>query len=201
MKPGSQGPERRGLSMLAAPVLTLTVLLLAGCGASAPADTTPYPTSTSTPVADPIRIEIPSIEVDATVVAVGLKADGALDVPDFGLAGWYEPGPRPGEVGPAVIVAHVDTRSGPDVFARLAELQAGDSIVVHAGDGTARTFAAEQSEQTPKDELPADRIWGDTDRPVLRLITCGGSFDSSTGHYRDNVIVYAGAAEVPSTRD
>ncbi len=49
--------------------------------------------------------------------------------------------------------------------------------------------------------LPADRIWGDTDRPVLRLITCGGSFDSSTGHDRDNVVVYASPTSGPTARN
>ena len=180
--------------MLAAPALALAVvLLLAGCGGPGPGprNLPPATTVTTAPVPDPVRIEIPAIDVDARVVAVGLKPDGALDVPDFGLAGWYDPGPRPGEVGPAVVVAHVDTRSGPDVFARLSELEAGDRIVVHGRDGTAQTFVAEHSEQTPKDQLPADRIWADTNRPVLRLVTCGGSFDRTTGHYRDNVIVYA----------
>lgn len=58
-------------------------------------------------------------------------------------------------------------------------------------DGTTNTWTVESSEQVPKDDLPAERIWNSTTAPVLRLITCGGSFDRSVGHYRDNVIVYA----------
>jgi hypothetical protein len=57
------------------------------------------------------------------------------------------------------------------------------------------SFVVERVERVPKRELPTTRIWNDTRRPVLRLITCGGSFDRSTGHYRDNVVVYADPAE------
>lgn len=141
----------------------------------------------------PISVEIPAIAVAAQVVQVALRTDGSMDVPDFGLAGWYGLGPRPGEPGPAVVVAHVDSQGGPDVFFRLKELQVGDTIIIRTDAATTHTFVVEHLEQAPKDQLPVDRIWGDTEDSVLRLITCGGSFDRSTGHYRDNVIVYARA--------
>lgn len=114
-----------------------------------------------------------------------------MQVPDFGLAGWYRLGPRPGEAGPAVVVAHVDSQAGPDVFARLHELRAGDEITITADDGSTSRWVMTSSEQTPKDQLPVARIWERTRSPLLRLITCGGVFDSATGHYVDNLIVYA----------
>jgi sortase (surface protein transpeptidase) len=141
----------------------------------------------------PVSIAIPAVGIDARVVPVGLRADGTMEVPEVDLAGWYEPGPRPGEAGPAVIVGHVDSRHGPAVFSRLGELRQGDRIAVGQG-GTARLFLVERVERSPKEVLPVGRIWDRTRQPVLRLITCGGSFDRSTGHYRDNVIVYARAA-------
>lgn len=141
----------------------------------------------------PTRITIPAIDVDATLVAVGLQADGAMRIPDFGLAGWYEPGPMPGEAGPAVVVAHVDSKAaGPDVFYRLRELEPGDEVTVHVGSKSV-SFAVTGKEQVAKTELPAERIWNDTAEPVLRLITCGGAFDRGAGSYLDNVIVYADA--------
>jgi Sortase domain len=114
--------------------------------------------------------------------------------PEVDRAGWYRLGPRPGERGPAVIVGHVDSREGPAVFFRLGQLRRGDRIVVGQDGGAAAAFAVERVERHPKEALPVARIWNLTGQPVLRLITCGGSFDRSTGHYRDNVIVYARAA-------
>jgi len=142
-------------------------------------------------VAAPVRIRIPSIDVDAEIVAVGLQEDGAMDTPDFGVAGWYTEGPKPGEVGPSVVVAHVDSKAGPDVFYRLKDLRRGADIHIDRSDGSTATWVSESSEQTDKDELPVESIWNPIDEPVLRLVTCGGTFDRSIGHYTDNVIVYA----------
>ncbi len=141
-------------------------------------------------IPDPVRIVIPAIEVDAEVISVGLLENGDMDVPPFGLAGWYNLGPAPGAKGPAVIVAHVDTKKGPDVFYHLRELGSGDEILVYGGDGDVATFVVDSKEQQLKSELPTDRIWNDTWQPVIRLITCGGEFDRDWGHYLSNVIVY-----------
>ncbi|MBW3604825.1 MAG: class F sortase [Actinobacteria bacterium] len=144
--------------------------------------------------APPARVVIPSIDVDADVAGVGLNADQSMEVPDFGEAGWYTPGPRPGAVGPAVIAAHVDSVDGPDVFYRLKELNAGDEIIVEHADGASSTFVVQRSEQQRKEDLPVERIWNTTDQAVLRLITCGGDFNAQRRSYGSNVIVYATAA-------
>jgi sortase family protein len=144
-------------------------------------------------VGSPVSIAIPAVGVDARVVPVGLRADRAMEVPAVDLVGWYELGPRPGEAGPAVVVGHVDSRSGPAVFSRLGELRRGDRIVIGQQGGAARSFRVERVERHPKTALPVERIWDRARQPVLRLITCGGSFDRSTGHYRDNIVVYARA--------
>jgi LPXTG-site transpeptidase (sortase) family protein len=139
----------------------------------------------------PERVTIPAIGVDARIVPVGLTKDGAMQTPDFGLAAWYRPGPRPGDTGPAVLLAHVDSRAhGPDVFARLHELKPGDQVTVHYHDAVT-TFAVTATEQTAKTALPKEKIWRATKKPVLRLITCGGTYDRGAGGYLDNVIVYA----------
>jgi sortase (surface protein transpeptidase) len=155
--------------------------------------TTTAPAASAPPARSgpPARVVIPAIGVDAPLVAVGLLPDGAMQTPDFGRAGWYERGPQPGEPGPAVVVAHVDSKAkGPDVFNRLRELRAGDRVTVHYPDHDT-TFAVTAKEQAAKTELPADRIWNSSPTPVLRLITCGGAFDRTAGSYLDNVIVYA----------
>lgn len=151
------------------------------------------------PRGEPIQVLIPAIDVEADLVGVGLEADGAMQVPDFGLAGWYTEGPRPGHAGPSVIAAHVDSKAGPDVFYRLDDLARGDEIHVVYDSGDKVTFFVDSSEQTPKDDLPVDTIWPATSERLLTLVTCGGQFDRATGHYRDNVIVYASPGPAASS--
>lgn len=179
------------VARVAAPLLLLLVLLL-GTACAGPAQVEPHAEATASPapIGTPTRVQIPAIDVDAVLVPVGLQADGAMQTPDFGLGAWYELGPRPGEPGPAVVLAHVDSVAGPDVFYRLRELEPDDRVTVHHDLG-AVTFVVDSLEQVNKDALPVERIWNDTTEPVLRLVTCGGAFDHSTGHYLDNIIVYA----------
>ena len=160
---------------------------------SEPAPPSDAPSPKKRRVGKPVRVVIPAIDVDAELVDLGIHDDGSMEVPNFGLAGWYAPGPRPGEPGPAVIAAHVDSVRGPDVFYRLSELGAGDKITVRHADGSRTAFRVQRSEQQLKEELPAERIWNDTEKVVLRLITCGGDFDPNERSYRSNVIVYARA--------
>jgi sortase (surface protein transpeptidase) len=176
--------------------LLIGCLVLVGCQRPVvqSGDEGPAPTRVAgrqEPVGRPVSIAIPAAGVQARVVPVGLRPDRTMEVPAVGLAGWYEVGPRPGEAGPAVIVGHVDSRSGPAVFFRLGELQRGDRILVGQAGGVARSFVVQRVERSAKEALPVERIWNRTRQPVLRLITCGGSFDRSTGHYRDNIVVYA----------
>ena len=179
--------------------LLVGCVVLVGCQRPAvPPQAEVAPTTRSTggqvQAGRPVSIAIPAAGVEARVVPVGLGPDRTMEVPEVGLAGWYELGPRPGAAGPAVIVGHVDSRSGPAVFHRLGQLRPGNRIVVGQDGGAARSFLVERVEQLAKEALPVERIWNRTRQPVLRLITCGGSFDRASGHYRDNIIVYAKAA-------
>jgi hypothetical protein len=196
------GPDQRFrsavLAVVAATGLLAASLALAVCqwpagevGAKAAEPPTGKTARVVTRPSRPVSIAVPAAGVDARVVPVGLGTDGAMEVPEVDLAGWYRLGPRPGERGPAVIVGHVDSREGPAVFFRLGQLRRGDRIVVVQAGGAAVAFTVERVERHAKQALPVERIWNRTSQPVLRLITCGGSFDRSTGHYRDNVIVYA----------
>ena len=142
----------------------------------------------------PVRLQIPAIAVDGALLTVGLNPDGTLQVPplDSPLAAWYEHSPTPGERGPAILVGHVDSaRTGPGVFHDLPALQPGDRITVGRADGSSATFAVERVERYPKAAFPTAEVYGDIDHAGLRLITCGGAFDRGSGHYLDNVVVYA----------
>lgn len=142
----------------------------------------------------PERIKIPAIKVDAPVITVGLEANGELQVPPLNRvdqAGWYDKGPTPGEEGPAVIVGHVDSKSGPGVFYRLGGIKPGSDVQIVRKDGTAPVFRVRNIQRVPKDKFPTESVYGPAHNPVLRLITCGGKFDAASGHYLDNIIVYA----------
>ena len=145
----------------------------------------------ATPV--PVRIEIPRIEVASPLDRLGRAADRTVEVPDrWERAGWYAEGTRPGDPGSAVILGHVDSRrDGPAVFFRIRELRRGDEIVVTRADGSTARFSVDRTEQFPKSRFPTDAVYYPTLTPALRLVTCGGSFDATAGHYRSNVIVFA----------
>jgi Sortase domain len=147
-------------------------------------------TTTTTTTGGPATITIPAIGVQAPIVAVGLQADGAMQLPEPDQVGWYKLGPRPGEGGPAVLIGHVSYRR-PAVFYHLRKLRPGDEILIDQRGGTTTRFLVGRLEQHPKTALPTNRIWTGATRPLLRLITCGGSLDRNTRHYRDNLIVYA----------
>jgi Sortase domain len=144
----------------------------------------------ATPV--PVRLEIPSIHVASPLARLGRAPDGTVEVPSrWEVAGWYAPGPRPGEPGSAVILGHVDSKRGPAVFYRLRELRPGDQIDVTRADGSAVRFVVERTAQYLKMRFPTDEVYYPTLVPALRLVTCGGEFDFTTGHYRSNIIVFA----------
>jgi len=142
----------------------------------------------------PTRIAIPAIRVDAPIHDVGLARDGTIEVPAVtrpNEAGWYDESPTPGQFGPAVVVGHVDTKTGPAVFAKLADLEPGDRVEVTRRDRSVAVFEVNSVEQFDKGALPADRVYGDFSRPGLRLITCGGRWVGGSTGYQDNVVVFA----------
>jgi sortase (surface protein transpeptidase) len=142
----------------------------------------------------PVSISIPSVGTHSELLSLGLRADGSLEVPPDGPgapASWYNGSPTPGDPGPAVLLGHVNaTGGGPGVFANLRDLKAGDLIRVTRQDGTTREFTFDHGDQYPKDAFPTQTVYGNTEGPELRLITCDG-YDPETGQFDDNYVVYA----------
>jgi sortase (surface protein transpeptidase) len=148
--------------------------------------------SSSAPGSPPARLEIGAIGVDSDVMGLGLRPDGSMEVPAGGFpAGWYTGSPVPGQLGPSIVAGHVDWGGSPGVFYRLRELEQGDDVTVVSQDGNTVRFVVSAVEQYPKDAFPTDKVYGDIDHPGLRLITCGGQFDSDISSYDDNIVVYA----------
>lgn len=146
-------------------------------------------------VAAPVSVAIPGIDVRSDLLRLGVNGDGTVEVPPLApddQAGWYERGPAPGAVGPAVILGHVDSAEwGPGVFFDLGALQAGDEVTVTRADGSVAVFAVDRVERHRKDDFPTIEVYGNTADAQLRLITCGGAFDPGAGSYEDNVIAFA----------
>ncbi len=146
-------------------------------------------------VAEPVSVALPSIGVASDLMRLGLNDDGTVQVPPLEAddrAGWYERGPAPGAIGPAVLLGHVDSAEfGPGVFFDLGALQAGEAVEVSRADGSVAEFVVDRVEVHPKAEFPTIDVYGNTDDAQLRLITCGGDFDSAARSYEDNVVVFA----------
>jgi LPXTG-site transpeptidase (sortase) family protein len=153
------------------------------------------------PASPPTGITIPKINAKSTLIPLGLNPDQTIEVPPVSnpmQAGWYTKAPTPGEIGPAVIVGHVDGNKQPGIFYRLKEMAAGDEILVSRQDGTTARFVVTRVDQVAKKQFPTDTVYGDTSDAELRLITCGGTFDHAAHSYVDNIIVFAKFAP-PST--
>ncbi|MBP2368919.1 class F sortase [Pseudonocardia parietis] len=186
-------PEPGGpASAAAAPVVTAQTPAGPGAvgGAAAPALIPRGPAHLVR--SEPVRLRVDRLGVDTEPVPLGLHPDGAMQVPDdAGTVGWFTGAPTPGELGPAVLAAHVDWKGLPGAFADLHTLEPGDEIRVDRADGSTVVFAVTRVGQYAKADFPTREVYGDLDHAGLRLITCGGVFDRSADSYSDNVVVFA----------
>ena len=143
----------------------------------------------------PIRLDIPAIGVKSDLVQLGIGADSTVQVPPpsrDSRAGWYRYSPAPGQLGPAVILGHVDSAAyGPAVFFRLGALRPANLINVTRADHRVAVFRVDRVVSYPKNHFPTLEVYGNTDHAALRLITCGGKFDFTTRSYMANIVVYA----------
>lgn len=146
------------------------------------------------PPAEPVRLRIGAIGVNAPMARVGLDAAGALPAPAAsspGVAGWYGDGTAPGSAGTAIATGHVDTPTGdPGVFYDLGDLTEGATIEISRADRRTAVFTVRAVELHDRKNFPSEKVYGSTGRPELRLITCGGRYVKGTG-YQSNVVVYA----------
>jgi hypothetical protein len=188
----------------------LLMFAVAGCGTAAHAPAAKTPAAQVRPVrairelttgplmgsSPPVKVTIPKLGITTGVMALGLLPDGSMAVPpNADIVGWYTGAPTPGSLGPAVLAGHEDWKGKDGAFAHIGRLHTGDQIVVNRLDGSVAVFAVTKVLEYQKTQFPTDAVYGPIDRAGLRLITCGGPFDTSTHHYRDNVIAFADLLE------
>jgi LPXTG-site transpeptidase (sortase) family protein len=144
--------------------------------------------------AAPADVVVPSIGARSTLVPLGLNPNRTVQVPPLSRpeqAGWFTKAPMPGQVGPAVILGHVNGDGKQGVFAKLAAVKVGDPVLVRRVDGSTVTFAITQVKTVPKASFPTEEVYGNTTGSQLRLITCGGALDREAHSYESNVIAFA----------
>jgi hypothetical protein len=209
-----QGVDRAGLAALLA-AFTGAAMLSAGAPVAPPVPPPGPPPAREVPVvlpqspgpvaalgrSRPVHLDLPTIGVHTALMSLGLNPDGTVEVPPLtrnAPAGWYRHLASPGEIGPAVLLGHVDSAAdGPAVFFRLGALRPGDPLSVRRADGTTVVFSVDRVAAYPKSAFPTQAVYGAVDHPALRLVTCGGRFDRARGSYRGTVVVYAGLTRGP----
>jgi hypothetical protein len=161
----------------------------------APRPTRP-PARPNLPASPPVALSIPAIGVQSAIVSLGRNADGSVEVPaSFHVAGWYREGVAPGQNGPAVFLGQVDSMSGPGIFYNLGALRPGARVVATRADGKQIAYVITGVRQYDKTAFPTLDVYGNTPKPTIRLVTCGGAFDQRTHHYLSNIVAFGEAAE------
>jgi hypothetical protein len=162
---------------------------------TSPGSSQPGAPETGLPASPPVRLEIPAIGVKSDLLQLGLNPDNTLEVPPLAKdsrAGWFRGSPAPGQVGPSTLLGHVDSvEYGPGIFYKVGALKPGDTATVTRADGKTVVFRVDRVVTYPKDQFPTLAVYGNTDNPQLRLITCGGAFDPKAHNYLDNIVAFA----------
>jgi Sortase domain len=139
----------------------------------------------------PVTLSVPAISLNVSLSSLGLNSDGTVQVPtDIQQPGWFRLGPTPGQAGSAVILGHVDSYQGPAVFFNLRTLVAGDQVNVTLADGAITHFDVTSVAMFTKTQFPDQQVYAPHSYSALQLVTCGGAFDSATGHYLSNIVVF-----------
>lgn len=154
------------------------------------------------PPSAPTHISIPAIGVNHDLRPTGLNPDGTLATPPLTQVQWpvwYKYSPTPGQRGPAVIVGHIDSATdGGGVFFKLGAMRAGDTIIIGRRDGSAAQFTVYKTAEYNKANFPTSSVYGNTADAEVRLISCGGAFDTSKKSYEDDIVIYARLTQASS---
>lgn len=140
----------------------------------------------------PFQILIPAIEVDARVEVLEI-VDGFLQDPSNGDdVAWYKETGKVGEAGNAVFAGHLNWYGMPEaVFFAIDRLELDDEILVRDGGCIEHRYLVEWVELIEVATADMETITGQSDEPMLTLITCGGVWDPAISQYKQRTVVRA----------
>jgi hypothetical protein len=192
---GIRGQNHAPQPSPAAAITSASAPVSAAAGTASTSAPAPVPRGPLLARSTPTRLQIPAIGVSSSLLQLGLNKDRTVQVPPLSKdskAGWYTGSPTPGQLGPSLLLGHVDSAEyGPGVFFKLGALHRGDTVDVTRADATVAVFRIDRVASFPKDHFPTLEVYGDTSNAQLRLITCGGKFDFSARSYENNIVVFA----------
>lgn len=141
---------------------------------------------------EPVRLVIPKLNINVVFTEpTGLNDAGELDLAqNYEDVSYYRYGPTPGELGPAVVLGHVDSVDGPAVFYALGQLEVGDRMLIERADGSTAVFLVTELERPSQNAFPTEKVYGNIDHAGLRLVTCSGVYDKGEQRYSHNLVVY-----------
>jgi len=144
------------------------------------------------PVELPMRLKIPAIDVDAVVIPLGVTSEGVMDVPKTPYeTAWFNLGPRPGEIGAAVIAGHYGWKNNiPAAFDDLHKLRVGDRVMVEDEQGVSISFIVRDTRVYGKDEAAPGVFSSNDDTAHLNLVTCMGAWDDIEKSRSDRLVVF-----------
>lgn len=140
----------------------------------------------------PIRLRIPAIKIDAAIDDVGLNLDGAMDVPKGpATVAWYSLGPRPGDMGNAVMAGHFGWKNNtPAVFDNLHKVLVGDKVYVEDDQGASTIFTVRELRTYSRNQGAADVFVANDGQAHLNLITCKGIWSKTLQSFSKRLVVF-----------
>ena len=145
------------------------------------------------PIGQPSQILIPSINLQASIIPIGITSDNYMETPHQAAeVGWYNLGAKPGQIGGAILNGHFDTPTGrPAIFYNLEKVQPNQQIIITTQDGQQLTYTIDQITSHPIDGFPTDLVYGKYTNQKLILITCNGVWDPIRQTYANRLVVTA----------
>lgn len=170
-------------------------ITLVPAGFTSQAQVSPFANLSKPKFYKPVLLSVDKIGLsDVQIYEIALDNQNRLGVPeDFDSVGWFKDGLKPGESGNAVIDGHYDKRDGsPAVFFNLGKLSSGDILNITDERGSQLNFEVyEVSLVDVRDPVSAEKAYGETDTPVVTLITCGGVWNAKEHNYNKRLLIKA----------
>jgi len=143
-------------------------------------------------ITTPTYLRIPTLDIEANIKSVGRTFTGEVGVPKKpDDVAWFNQGPRPGEIGSAIISGHYgwkDNRQA--VFDNLAQLKKGDRLYVEDNQGTTTTFVVTKIQRYSSNNNTLKVFSSNDGKAHLNLITCEGVWNSISQSYSQRLVVF-----------